>query len=245
MISTIWRGLGDLVRDMGWNDAAQYIFARSLNRLSYGRIDLRKYYFCSQPIPDKSLLPARRGASIVVKQVDRSHPMVSVFPRPAQVITRRFNDGALCFLATKEEKFVGFLWLQQNGYLEDEVRCRFTPAPAGQTIWDFDVHLETEYRASFAFARLWDTANDYLRNTGIKWSVSRISAFNPASINSHVRLGAFPIASAYFFSGRRWQILVTGNRPYIHGSTGDHNIPELPLSADPRNRKRYRRFLEK
>ncbi|MBA2689444.1 MAG: N-acetyltransferase [Burkholderiales bacterium] len=203
---------------------------------------LRKYYFVSQPIPAQPLLPPSRGSSIEVNLIDESHPLVSGLPRPLGVVARRFASGSLCFLATKEAHFVGFLWLHLASYSEDEVRCVFTPLPAGLTVWDYDVHVEPEYRNSFAFARLWDTANQFLREKGVKWSASRISAFNAGSINSHVRLGAFPVASAYFFSGRHRQLLLSGTHPYVHYSADEEKIPEIKLLADRGQKKNYSRF---
>lgn len=227
---------------MGWKDGALYIIARIISGISRGRAELRKYYFVSQPIPDRPLLPAKRGASTVVGQVDSQHPLVSRFPRPAQIVAQRFARGALCFLATQDDHFVGFLWLQRGGYLEDEVRCLFTPLPANQVAWDFDVHVEPEYRNGFVFARLWDTANDFLREAKVKWSVSRISAFNAGSINSHLRLGAFPIGSACFLCLGHFQLSLSSIAPFMHFSAGDRSIPEISLVADPSRRKRYGRF---
>jgi hypothetical protein len=242
MLNKLVMRLRQLIRDMGWKDGALYLMARVVRRASGGWVELRKYYFVSQPIPDQPLLPANRGTSIAVSGVDRDHPLVSRFPRPPHIIAQRFARGALCFLATKEERFVGFLWLQRGGYLEDEVRCLFTPMPGTEVIWDFDVHVEPEYRSGLVFPRLWDTANRFLREANIKWSVSRISAFNPGSINSHVRLGAYPIGSACFLSIGRWQLLLCTSAPYIHFSGAEERIPEIVLAADPGHCKRYDRF---
>jgi len=245
MIRNFRDRLKALIRDLGWGDGMLRVAARFLSSISDGKIELRKYYFVSQPVSAEPLLPANRGLSIVVKQTDRQHPLVRRFPRPPQVIAARFINGARCFLATKDDNFVGFLWLQQGSYLEDEVRCRFTPVPEQRAVWDFDVHVEPDHRSGLAFARLWDTANRFLREASIEWSVSRISAFNPESINSHSRLGAFPIGSACFINGRRWQILLSGMSPYFHLSMDEKNVPEILLKADPSHRKSYSRFLSK
>ena len=225
----LWSRLRQLRRELAAVDVGLYLLARLIGKLTGARVELRKYYFFAQPVADEPLLPPHRGHAIRVQLADRHHPVVSSFPRPRQVIERRFDDRALCFVATKAESFVGFLWLQAPSYLEDEVRCRFTPLPSNQAVWDFDVHVEEPHRASLAFARLWDTANDYLRENGVRWSVSRISAFNPASLNSHRRLGAYPMSSACFISGRKWQLLLSGSPPYLHFSTGPHRIPEMRL----------------
>jgi len=245
MMSNLRGRFEAVIRDMGWGDGMLYLGSRIFRSLSRGRIELRKYYFVSQPTPARPLLPGNRGLTIAVSQIDQSHPLVCQFPRPSHVIAGRFASGARCFLATKDEKFVGFLWLQQGTYLEDEVRCRFKPLPVESTAWDFDVHVEPAHRSGMAFARLWDTANQFLRESKIEWSVSRISAFNPGSINSHSRLGAFPIGSACFFNGRRWQLLLSGSCPHLHFSSSEKNTPEIFLKADPSNKKQYPRFARK
>lgn len=234
--------LTGVIRSIGWTDGCIYLAARAIQALSGGRAELRKYYFVSQPVAAAPLLPKNRGASIVVELIDRRHPLVSAFPRPSQVIAERFDNNATCFIATKNGEFVGFLWLQAGSYREDEVRCLFTPLPAERAIWDFDVHIEPSYRSSFAFARLWDTANQYLRDRGVCWSVSRISAFNAGSINAHARLGAFPIGAACFLQGRTWQLTLSFSPAFCHFSSGEHAVPQISLPAAPEHRRRYRRF---
>lgn len=242
MISRLSARFRTLVRDMGWSDSPLYLAAWMIHKMSRGRVALRKYYFVAQPILAQPLLPPGRGCSIAVDCIDDDHPLVSQFPRPPQVIACRFASGSLCFLASKENRFVGFLWLHLGSYREDEVRCVFTPLPSGRSVWDFDVHVEPEHRSSFAFARLWDTANHFLRERDIEQSLSRISAFNLGSINAHVRLGAFPVASACFLNGRRWQLLLSGTYPYVHLSDSEDKIPEIRLLGNASRIKRYSRF---
>jgi hypothetical protein len=213
-------------------DVALYTLARLLSWSSRGRVRLLKYYFLAQPVPDGLLLPPQRGRDIVVQRVRADHPLIASLPRPAPVVARRFRDGAACFLATKNGALVGFLWLQAPIYDEDEVRSRFVPLPEGRTVWDFDVHLEEAHRASFAFARLWDAANAHLRECGVAWSVSRVSAFNPMSLHSHRRLGARRVGSAVYVSGRRWQLTVSDLRPRLHFSRDPNKAPRIELHAD-------------
>src|SRR3546814_8885793 len=57
--------------------------------------------------------------------------------------------------------------------------------------WSSDVcSSDLAQRSGPAFGRLWDEANAFLRQQGVACSWSRISAFNPASLASHARLGA-------------------------------------------------------
>ena len=164
MPSRIVDGLRQAILQLGRWDGSLYALSRAIARVTKGRITLRKYYFFAQPVADKPLLAAHKGKTIEVFAVDQQHPLVHVFPRPPTVIARRFCAGAVCFSATKNDSFVGFLWLQPTTYVEDEVRARFTPLPQARSIWDFDVHLEEAHRGSLAFARMWDKANEFLRN---------------------------------------------------------------------------------
>src|SRR3546814_8400271 len=97
----------------------------------------------------------------------------------------RAAQGAVCLGAFKNDAIIGCLWLCLSSYVEDEVRCRYQPAPAGEASWDFDVYVVPAQRSGPAFGRLRDEANAFLRQQGVACSWSRISAFNPASLASH------------------------------------------------------------
>jgi hypothetical protein len=228
----LWGRLAGTLTELGVFDGVLYLLARAVERLTRGRLMFRKYYFLAQPVAEASMLGARRGKAFAVRAVDRDDPIVACFPRPADVIARRFSRGSTCFVATKGTRFAGFLWLQAGSYEEDEVRCRFTPQPASQTVWDYDVHVEPEHRASFAFACLWEAAYAHCRASGVKWSMSRVSAFNAPSLRAHRRLNAAIVASACYVKGRRWQLMLSGIEPHVHFSTRDEHAPELSLSAD-------------
>jgi hypothetical protein len=169
-------------------------------------VRLHKYYFIAQPVPTERLLSGRRGAGIEVREVPQSDPLVKTFPRPAWVIPYRYGQGAVCLAAFRDGKCAGFLWMLLGPYREDEVRCRYVPLPPGSAAWDFDLYVYPEHRNSLVFMRLWDEANRYLAARGVRWSLSRISAFNPGSLSAHARLGARRIGSAVFLSIGRLQI---------------------------------------
>lgn len=234
--------LRGLVRELGWRDAALHVLARALPLLTRGRVTLHKYYFVAQPIAVQPLLPPHRGRSIAVRRIEPDDPLVAQFPRPPEVIARRFADGALCFAALKDDAFIGFLWLQSGSYLEDEVQCRFTPLPRQQAVWDFDVYVDAAHRRGFAFARLWDSANAYCRDRGMRWTVSRISAFNPGSLASHAGLGAVPLGNACFLGAGRMQLMWSDVAPRLHLLRPGGVEPELLLAADGATVRRYRRF---
>ncbi len=192
---------------------------------------LHRYLFVAQPVPLAALLPPRRGGSILVRQLDPRDPRLLSLGLQDHVLRYRAGQGAICFGAFKREEIIGCLWLCLTPYEEDEVRCRYHPAPRGGASWDFDVYLKPEHRIGLGFARLWDAANNFLREQGVCVSWSRISAFNPASIASHTRLGARILGRGTFFRLGPCQIMLASLAPYLHLSLRRSDMPDLRLSV--------------
>jgi hypothetical protein len=217
-----------LVRELGVIGALCYVVYR-LCAKSGGLASLHRYLFVAQPVPDKTLLPARRGRSIVIRQVDPKDCVLLSLPLDDKVLTYRAEQGAVCFGAFKEGEIIGCLWLCLSPYQEDEVRCQYHPMPSGGSAWDFDVYLKPEHRSGLGFARLWDEANSFLRQHGIAVSWSRISAFNPASLAAHTRLGAKIVGEATFLRLGTWQLMVASLPPYLHLSLRPSELPSIRL----------------
>lgn len=222
---------GGAIGLFGWRDGSLYLAGRMLEKLSGGRFRLVKYFLVAQPVPAKALLAARASADLVIRRTESDDPVVASFPRPGTVISWRFTDGGLCFTATKGERFVGFLWLHEHPYEEDDVRCLFVPMPRGRAVWDYDVYVEPEYRVGRAFVRLWDTAYEYLRGRGVQWTLSRISAFNPGSLASHERMGARRVGSAIFVCLGALQITSATTGPYLNVCWGTRGRPAIRVRA--------------
>jgi hypothetical protein len=146
------------------------------------------------------------------------------------VLSYRAKQGAVCFGAFKEGEIIGCLWLCVSPYEEDEVRCRYCPGPRGQSAWDFGVYLKPEQRSGLGFARLWDEANDFLRQRGVSISWSRISAFNPGSLAAHTRLGAQIVGKATFLRLGRCQLMVASVPPFLHLSLRESETPSIRLT---------------
>ena len=225
------RALSALFKEYGWRDAPLYAAERVLARATNGRIRLIKYYFVAQPVPSGPLLKKGRGANIEIRDIGPGDPSIAVMPRPADVIGMRFSQGAQCLGAFLDGTLIGFIWLLVGPYQEDEVRARFEPLPVRRAAWDFDVYVDARKRMSFALARLWDGANERLRSSGVEWSISRISAFNRASIAAHSRLGARVLGSAIFIQGGRWQAMASTVAPYLHLSRRPQAFPVIGLTA--------------
>lgn len=215
------------IQELGIVNAALLALNRFVRVMSRGRARIFKYYFVGQPVAPLALIKRTTG-SVTIRKIEKDDAEVHAFPRPQTVIRDRYRQGAHCFAAYKDNEFAGYIWLMLKSYDEDEVRCSYLPLPVGQSAWDFDVHVETPYRLGRLFARLWDTANEFLRTRGFTWTLSRISAFNPISLTSHVRMGSKILGSAIFFCVGPWQLMLASVRPFIHLSSSSY--PRISLS---------------
>lgn len=225
------KGAYHSLKQLGWINGSLYALHRICLRASNGRLRLFKYYLVAQPVSELPLMPARRGQQIEVRWIGPQDQVVQQFPRPAAVIRARFEQGAECLVASKGGQFIGFLWILVGSYREDEVRACFSPQPADQVSWDFDVHVEPDFRLGLTFLRLWDEANRALRNRGVRWSCSRVSAFNVRSLESHARLGMAAAGSAVFLCAGRWQLMLATVAPYIHFSGNPVVLPNFRIDT--------------
>jgi hypothetical protein len=221
------RRFGQGVAQLGWPNALLYHGDRVLSALSGGRCGLYKYHFVAQAIAAAPLC-AGRGGAIAVRRCLRRSELPAGYPRDDSVLRQRYADGALSLAAFKGAggELSGFLWLAFGAYQEDEVRARYILA-SNQSCWDFDVWVTPHERMGPCFVRLWDEANLLLRARAVRWSCSRISAFNCASLRAHARLGAVRLGSAVFLCCGRWQWMLATRAPYVHVSCRDSSFPRL------------------
>ena len=223
---------GALRGELGVANAVLYVLSRALQAGSMGRCRLYKYYLVAQPVAAKSLLPPSRGINIEIRQLNEMESIAASFPRNLEVTRHRFENGASCFLATKKGQFAGFLWLQSGEFLEDEVRASYETLPTASTVWDFDVFVDPSLRFGMTFPRLWDEANSVMRERGINWSCSRISAFNAGSRAAHARLGTEILASASFLCVGNLQLTMATVSPYLHFSIHSNKFPKFYLDTN-------------
>lgn len=221
----------EMVRQSGWFNTSLFVLSKFLLTMSKGNLRLYRYYLIAQPVAKTALLPPGRGKKIDVRLIHERDAVTRQFPRPAAAIRARFEQGAKCLAAFKDQQFIGFLWLLMGNYQEDEVRARYTPLPAGRAAWDFDVYVAPDFRLGLTFLRLWDHANQVLVDNNILWSCSRISAFNAGSLGAHARLGTVTLGSAIFVCAGRWQITLASLSPYFHLSTHSGSFPEFRLDT--------------
>jgi len=216
---------------LGFGNGLLYAAGRLLEKSTRGRCRLRKYYFVAQPIPAKPTPAYGRASKTRIYLASPGDGIIVQFPRPPEVIAKRIADGALCFVAAQEGRFVGYLWIKQESYCEDEVRCDYLLHPPGQLVWDFDTYVTPEFRMGRTFAQLWEAANAFLRERGYHWSISRISAFNAASLASHRRLGIVHLQSGIFLIFGPMQVAMFSQRPYLHVGFGQGQSPKRDFHA--------------
>jgi hypothetical protein len=219
------------IRRLGVVDGSLWLTRRLASVATFNRCRIDRYYFVAQPVPSEDERRIQQSANVTLRQVGHGDPLIEQFPRPASIIAYRYAMGAVCFAAERDGRFMGYLWLKEARYPEDEVRCNYLLEPAGVATWDFDLHIEPAFRYGRTFARLWDCAYAWMRERGYRWTLSRISAFNFESIAAHRRLGARRIGSAIFVSLGSAQLSFLDLAPFVHASFGDDQGPTLRLHA--------------
>jgi hypothetical protein len=219
-----------VVAGLGWFTGAMSAVATALRRFC-PFFSIAKYYVVAQPVAGARLLPEKRGKSILVLQIDHDHPLIAQLPRPRDEIIRRFAGKARCFLATREDRIIGHLWITQSPYREPVHRCEFVVQPHGRTAWDFDMWIAPEERLGLAFARLWDQCNSYLREQGVTWTCSRVSAFNSASLKAHERLGMRVMHSLFYLGAGPVDLLIADVAPFVALSFSPRTFPVIEVTA--------------
>ena len=192
------------------------------------------YELMVQPIPDGDIAPASLTRDIEIRQIFDGDPLLSSTPRSKTVNADRFAQSAVCLGVFCKDVFAGYQWFCFGPYNEDEVRCRFVPAPRESVVFDFDLFILEEHRFGLAFLALWDGANSYLRERGIRFTTSSVSRFNTASRAAHMHLKWQRIGRAVFITGKRFQLMLSSLAPYVHLSVSSGCRPEVILDA-----KRY------
>jgi GNAT superfamily N-acetyltransferase len=215
--------------------ALQYAVHRVLQKLSGGRAALVPYLLVAQPLvgADAAGPVAGRSSSTVVERAGPKHPAGSAFPRPPSIIEQRFADGAECHVALVKGEFAGYIWISRNRHVEDEVRCTWVLAEPAASVWDHDVYVEPRFRLGRTMARLWQAVDETLHREGVRWTFSRISRFNSASIRSHQRLGARPVGTACFLRIGRLQLMLSPRWHLSLGGAGPDLTLTRPASTKP------------
>ncbi len=222
-------GLRHTLAQLGWLNAALYWLGRALDNASAGRWTLHRYRFVAQYVGDRPIC-AGRGTDIQVHAHVQDQALPDSYPRPPAVVRARFEQGAYSLGAWRHGRLAGFLWLVLDAYQEDEVRVRYR-LPRADTSWDFDVWIDPDERLGWAFPRLWEAARQQLRERGVRWTCSRISAFNAASLRAHARIGNVRLGDALFVRCGGWQWMFSTLAPYFHLSRNAASFPQLTFDT--------------
>ncbi|MBL8201847.1 MAG: GNAT family N-acetyltransferase [Chromatiales bacterium] len=180
--------------EYGVVDATLLALQRTLRLLSPDAV-LERLYIVAQPVPRTPAASLRRGQAILVRPLLPGDPALAAFTRIPAEVTDRFAQGAVCLGAFRGTELLGWLWFTVGAFRDHTHPVAFELAPPGTTAWDFDVYVRPEARLTAAFARLWEAAFDALRDRGVNQTLSAISAYNPASLRAHRRLGTTPFGS--------------------------------------------------
>jgi hypothetical protein len=220
--------LTSTVRSLGWSDTLSYIAAVLIARASFGKARLIKYYFVAQPVPAAPAGPPRSPGSLQIYVTTEPDAVLGQAPRPPEVIRQRFEQQrAECVVAKRDGELAGCIWVCPRRYVEDEVRCVYRWAPEGEAMWDFDVYIAPPWRMSRVFARLWEHAHAHLRAGGVRWTLSRIDAFNAGSLTAHRKLGAQDLARAWFLVAGPLQLTIMSMAPFVHLTLRRDGGPDL------------------
>ncbi len=233
--ASLFSPLRDAIRRLGWVNAWLYSIAYALSRTFGDRVRLTKYDFVAQPVVAFPRVVPRASDAIRIWRITPDDPIVEQFPRPADVIARRFAQGAVCFVARAQQQFAGYIWLQRTPYDEDEVRCLYIPLPKSTSAWDFDVYVAPAFRMGRCFLKLWDAANAHLLEQGVEWTLSRIDAFNVRSFKAHARLGVRKLGGGVFLSIGNAQLAILSLSPFLHLSLDARSRPVLRLKSPAGN----------
>lgn len=214
--------------ELGWTTGLLYLVSVGLRRF-VPFLAVEKYYVVAQPVAARAVLPEKRGRNISVLMIESDHPLLAKLPRSREELARRFAGGAVCFLAMRDERIIGHLWVTRSPYREAVDRSEFDPRPSRKMAWDFDMWIMPGDRLGLAFARLWDECNSYLREQGVTWTCSRVSAFNRASLRSHARMGMRVMHTLIYFRAGSLELLLADVAPFL--SVSFSRFPIVTLVA--------------
>lgn len=150
--------------------------------------------------------------------------MLHSFPLLPEMISFRFRQNSVCFVVIKNEEPIGFLWIVQGTYHEDQMLLDI--CLGSESAWDYGLWIHEKHRLSPAVITLWEAAFNYLETKGVKWIYSRITTINNTSLNVHARLGGCIIGKLLFIKIYNREICWDSrkNKISIHKESNRKNI---------------------
>lgn len=217
-------------REFGFFAGLLYAIDRILCRIS-ASLRLQFFELMVQPIPERPLLPPGFAKQFEWREIRRGDAEIDLMPARADIKELRFQQNALCLGAWQKGRFAGYIWFCFGQYEEDEARCTFVLTPRESSVFDFDLYLFPEHRMGLGFMAIWNGANEFLRNRGVRHTFSRLTRYNVASRRAHQHLGWKRIASAFFLQAWGAELMVATIFPYVHLSLAESSRARLRLSA--------------
>ena len=218
-------------KEFGFLSGLLYAVDRVLVRVSPG-LRLYVYEFMVQPIPEEPLLPGRLTKNLEIREIKRGDPEVDLMPARPEIKESRFAQDAICLGAFQKGQFIGYMWFCHRTYEEDEVRCTYVVTPVEEAVFDFDLYLFPQHRMGLGFIGIWNGANKFLRERGIKFTFSRLTRFNVASRRAHHHLGWKLVGRAVFLQTWRLEFMIATLSPFLHVSLGKPGGVRLKLRPD-------------
>lgn len=223
--------INDAVRQFGVFAGVIYLADRALSTLS-PRCRLYFYELMVQPIRVDALPANRFLSGIEIREIPPGDPERARMPVRPEVMQARIAQAATCLGAYKKGELIGYMWFCADRYDEDEVRCTYVLERSRESVFDFDFYLYPEHRMGLGFVALWQGANRFLSERGIRFTFSRLTRFNIASRRSHAHLGWKLVGRTWFLQLGRIEIMVSTLRPYFHVSISPSRRVSLALRPD-------------
>lgn len=246
MIASAKSRIASALADYGLFNSVLYGLQRLLCRLAPATV-VERLYIVAQPVPPATDGAVRRGQHIEIRPIAAGDPAIRSFARFPEELADRFAQGAVCLGAFRGAELLGWLWFVTESFRDFTHPVNFTLRPPGTVAWDFDVYVRPEARLSAAFARLWEAGAAELRSRGIIQTLSAISAYNPASLRAHRRLGTAPFGSILVLRlGRLRAVWSATFKPHWQWSLRPDFRARLaidaPPTAQPRQQNERKRF---
>ncbi len=227
----LWRRIAAPFRDFGALAGLLYATDRVLSMFS-SRLRLYVYELTAQPVTDKPLLPRRFTSKIAIREIRAGDPAIARMPVRPEVMAERWRAQATCLAAFKDSALIGYMWFCSPSYDEDEVRCTYRVAPEGSAVFDFDFYLFPEYRLGLAFAALWNGANQFLNERGVRYTFSRLTRFNLASRQAHRHFNLKLVGRALFLKAWQVEFMLATIRPFFHVGATEGSRVRFDLRGD-------------
>lgn len=217
-----------LFKAFGFPVGLYYLIDRILSKISPD-LRLLSYDFVVQPIVPGPLLPKTFVKKLEIREITKGDPEVERMPVRPDIKQSRFDQNATCLGAFKKDVAIAYMWFCFRSYQEDEFRCNFVLMPPEESVFDFDFYVYSEHRLGIAFLGLWNGANEYLYNKGIKYTFSRITRTNIASARAHKKLGMKKIGSAVILKIGSIEVMLSTISPRFHISASEKNRVNILL----------------